>query len=392
MSMAIELPALPLKYSLRIPRVKIHKPPLLILLPGMGYTEMDLLKRCAGFDERLLILSLASPHASTSPTYPWYNLERIGGSTFANSVQVEYSRQMVEILIPEAVKVFKSNPEQVYLVGFGQGAVIALGLLLTVPELVDGVAAVSGQVLPEMRAAMAHTDRLKDKRLLLIHGLQDQLFPIEVGRAAVSVLSALRLAVEYKEIDMDHIVTPASLDKVRNWLTYQLDQRGVIVAPDPSEVVAQISGVHLKVRDLDRSISFYNRFLGLRLVERVGRIYAFLSNTEAHFNVALQNVGSTADQPSEDAVGLYRVQFQVPDQISFARVFKKITTAGIPVSVIDHMVSWAMHFQDPDGNGLEIIWDTRHLPGKSDFWQGRDLLIDSEKILEVLKNFDQEAE
>src|SRR4030042_2013297 len=101
MSMAIDIPVLPLKYSLRIPRVRIRKPPLLILLPGMGYTEMDLLNRCAGFDERFLILSLVSPHASASPTYPWYNLERIGASTFANSVQVEYSRQMVELLIPE---------------------------------------------------------------------------------------------------------------------------------------------------------------------------------------------------------------------------------------------------------------------------------------------------
>lgn len=390
--MPIEIPALPLNYSLRIPRVKIRKPPLLILLPGMGYTDMDLLKRCAGLDERFLILSLVSPNASASPIYPWYNLERIGASTFANSVQVEYSRQMVELLIPEAVKVFKANAEQVYLAGFGQGAVIALGLILTAPELVDGVAAVSGQVLPEMRAAMAHPDRLKDKHLLLIHGLQDQLFPISVGRAAFSILTAMRLTVEYKEYDMDHIVTPASLDKVRIWLTNQLDQHGVIVAPDPSEVAAHISGVHLKVRDLERSITFYNRFLGLRLVERVGRTYAFLSNTEAHYNVALQNMGLNAAQPPEEAVGLYRVQFQVPDQVSFARVYKKVTAAGIPVSVVDHMVSWAVHFQDPDGNGLEIIWDTRRLPGKSDLWQGRDLPLDSEKILEVLRHIDQEDE
>jgi predicted esterase/catechol 2,3-dioxygenase-like lactoylglutathione lyase family enzyme len=390
--MAIEIPALPLKYCLRIPRVKMRKPPLLILLPGMGYTNIDLLKRCAGLDERMLILSLVSPHIGASVTYPWYNLERIGSSSFANSVQVEYSRQLVEIFIPEAVKAFKANAEQVYVTGIGQGAVIALALLLTAPQLIDGVAAVSGQVLPEMRAAMANPDHLKDKHILIIHGLKDQVFPVALGRAAVSALTTMKLTVEYKEFDMDHILTPISFNKLSDWLTHQLDQHGVIIVPDPSEVAAQINGVHLKVRELERSISFYNRFLGLRLVERVGRTYAFLSNTDAHFNVALQNVGLDAPQPSEQSVGLYRVQFRVPDQISFARVYKRIVTAGLPVSIIDHLVNWSLHFEDPDGNGLEVFWDTRRLPGKSDLWQGRDLPLEGDTILEVLKHIDPEEE
>ena len=43
-----------------------------------------------------------------------------------------------------------------------------------------------------------------------------------------------------------------------------------------------IGHVHLKVRDLDRAIAFYTRFLNLRLVERVGDQYAFLSGGAVH--------------------------------------------------------------------------------------------------------------
>jgi catechol-2,3-dioxygenase len=43
-----------------------------------------------------------------------------------------------------------------------------------------------------------------------------------------------------------------------------------------------------------------------------------------------------------------------------------------------------MYFQDPDGNGIEIYWDTRKLPGRSHLWQGRDLPINPEKVLALL--------
>lgn len=38
------------------------------------------------------------------------------------------------------------------------------------------------------------------------------------------------------------------------------------------------------------------------------------------------------------------------------------------VSAVDHLISWALYFPDPDGNGLELYCDTR-ADGYS-FWQG----------------------
>ena len=41
----------------------------------------------------------------------------------------------------------------------------------------------------------------------------------------------------------------------------------------------KIGHAHLKVRDLQRSIDFYTRFLGLEVTEVVGNLYAFLTYT-----------------------------------------------------------------------------------------------------------------
>ena len=138
------------------------------------------------------------------------------------------------------------------------------------------------------------------------------------------------------------------------------------------------------MRELDRAIAFYARFLGLELIERTGKTYAFLSNTPAHHVIALQKVGGDASQPASEAAGLYSVSFEVPDQFAFAHLYQRLVDAGVRVSLTDHLISWGMYFQDPDGNGIEIYWDTRSLPGKSHLWQGRDLPLDPEKIKSLL--------
>jgi catechol 2,3-dioxygenase len=127
---------------------------------------------------------------------------------------------------------------------------------------------------------------------------------------------------------------------------------------------------HLKVRDLRQSISFYTRFFDLRVTEHVGEQYVFLSGGALHHELALQQLGPGATEPDQRAVGLYHIAFEVPDKRSFALAWRELNAAGIRVSAVDHRISWAMYFDDPDGNGLEIYCDTRHLPGGTELWHG----------------------
>ncbi len=142
----------------------------------------------------------------------------------------------------------------------------------------------------------------------------------------------------------------------------------------------KIGHAHLKIRDLERAISFYEEFLGLEVVERVGDSYAFLTSGEMHHEIALQNAGPDAPAPPPHGTGLYHVAFEVPDKRSLAEAYTKLTDAGVPVSAVDHVISWAIYFPDPDGNGLEVYWDTRDEPGGEELWGGRNLPIPEEKL------------
>ena len=146
----------------------------------------------------------------------------------------------------------------------------------------------------------------------------------------------------------------------------------------------KIGHAHLKVRDLQRSIDFYTRFLGLDVTEVVGNHYAFLTAGTYHHEIALQNVGSDAPQPPARGTGLYHVAFEVPDKRSFALAYHTLYEAGIPVVAVDHYISWAMYFDDPDGNGLEIYWDTRTQPGGRQLWYGDNAPLYDETILALL--------
>lgn len=132
----------------------------------------------------------------------------------------------------------------------------------------------------------------------------------------------------------------------------------------------RLGHVHFKVRDLNRSVPFYTRILGLRLTEWVGR-YAFLSTGVEHHSVALEEVGAWSVNPSRRAVGVAHVAFQVPDRATFAAMRKKLAAANLPFISRNNGISWAIRFKDPDGNEIEIYVDRRRSPGGTNLWGGR---------------------
>jgi catechol 2,3-dioxygenase len=146
----------------------------------------------------------------------------------------------------------------------------------------------------------------------------------------------------------------------------------------------RIGHVHLKVRDLDRALSFYTRHFSLRVVERIGNHYAFLTGGDMHHEIALQNVGGNAPSAPAQGVGLYHVAFEVADARSFALAYRQLQGDGVPVALVDHLISWAMYFNDPDGNGLEIYWDTRAQPNGKNAWQGQNAPLYPEQLEAVL--------
>jgi len=142
----------------------------------------------------------------------------------------------------------------------------------------------------------------------------------------------------------------------------------------------RIGHVHLKIRNLNRSISFYQNYLGLKVTEQLGEGMAFLSGTDRHHEIALQQLGARAATPGRFDVGLYHVAFEVPDRETFMGIYNKLREDGIAVHPIDHRISWALYFSDPDGNGIEVYLDTRGMEDGAELWEGKDRFLDHDRL------------
>lgn len=70
------------------------------------------------------------------------------------------------------------------------------------------------------------------------------------------------------------------------------------------------------------------------------------------------------------------------NQIALA--YKALAEAGIAVAPVDHLISWAMYFDDPDGNGLEIYVDTRREAHGRELWHGENPALEVKTVLSVL--------
>lgn len=146
---------------------------------------------------------------------------------------------------------------------------------------------------------------------------------------------------------------------------------------DDRKVHARIGHVRFSVRDLDRAIRFYSGIMNMRLVERVDDEFAFLSGSDSHHDVALQQAQVDSPAPPSQATGVDHVAFEVRGKAEFARAFKAATDAGLEVKAIDNGISWSLYFADPEGNRLELYCDNRSRPGGRALWsrQARDLSL-----------------
>ena len=120
-----------------------------------------------------------------------------------------------------------------------------------------------------------------------------------------------------------------------------------------------IGHVHLKVADLDRALAFYHGVLGFEVMQRMGDQAAFLSAGGYHHHIGLNTWQSRGGgPPAPGTTGLFHVAIRYPDRATLADALRRLVDAGVPLDgAADHGVSEALYLRDPDGNGVELMWD-----------------------------------
>lgn len=197
---------------------------MLLLLHGVGSHEGDLFSMAPALDERFFVVSARAPITLMPSAYAWFHVEFTPTGPVINPQDAEQSRLKLLDFIDELVTAYQLDPQQIYLMGFSQGAIMSLSLALTRPEKLAGVVAMSGRILPQVLPVQAKPEALEDLPIFVVHGTRDQRLPIAYGRNSRDTLLKLPVALTYREYPMGHEVSAESFQDVRGWLKEQLDQ------------------------------------------------------------------------------------------------------------------------------------------------------------------------
>jgi catechol 2,3-dioxygenase len=134
----------------------------------------------------------------------------------------------------------------------------------------------------------------------------------------------------------------------------------------------QLGPVRLQVADLERSIGYYERVLGLRATERDETSATLAAQGDEIPLVELEELHGATPVPKRGRLGLYHFALLLPDRASLGRFVAHLRTLGEYAGSADHMVSEALYLTDPDGLGIEVYADR---PRSSWRMQGRALAM-----------------
>lgn len=205
-----------LHYLIKEPKTTSATRKAIILLHGVGGNEKDLFALADYLPQDFYVISARAPFVMGSERYAWYQVDFSTGKPVYNQQQEKESRQIIKDFITQIKQ--KYDLKEVYLGGFSQGAIMSYSIGLTDPDSVQGIIALSGRLLEEIKPFAAQKDELKKLKVFIAHGKQDRTLDVTYAREAKNYLLQSGAELTYSEYEAGHQITPEILKALHKWL------------------------------------------------------------------------------------------------------------------------------------------------------------------------------
>lgn len=213
---------LPLSY-LEQTQSDARNQPLVIFLHGFGSNEEDLFGIKDALPSTWTYLSARAPMPVDPQGYRWFTKTPGDGDYNGETADLQRSAALIEDFVGKATAKYHTHSDRVFLVGFSQGAIMSYEVGLRKPALVRGIAALSGSVLPVLKAELKPSESLGKLAIFIGHGTLDQALPYASATQANEVLVGLGLTPEFHGYSgMPHTVSETEVQDLKAWLENSL--------------------------------------------------------------------------------------------------------------------------------------------------------------------------
>jgi catechol-2,3-dioxygenase len=123
--------------------------------------------------------------------------------------------------------------------------------------------------------------------------------------------------------------------------------------------IQRLNHAVLYVRDVERSVAFYQEALGFKVVTSFrGAAFLQASGSTNDHDLGLFEVGAQAGPSGagRTTVGLYHLAWEVDTLDELERISRKLSEMNALVGASDHSTTKALYAKDPDGLEFEVSW------------------------------------
>ncbi|WP_438824653.1 alpha/beta hydrolase [Bacillus sp. JJ1521] len=213
----------PFVYELRNPSTidSDKRFPALFLMHGMGSNEQDLLSLVKGLEETFYIFSIRGPLAQP-PGYAFFTIEGYGKP---HREVFDQSIAQLTNFLDYATENYPIDQENIYLLGFSQGAIVSMTLGFALGERIKGIVALSGYI-PGFVKEEYDIQPVENLSIFISHGEHDPVLPYQWGVESKEFFEKQGANVSFHSYPEGHSVSLQNYRDFMEWMTNDLKNGG----------------------------------------------------------------------------------------------------------------------------------------------------------------------
>mgnify|MGYP001826345888 CR=1 FL=1 len=194
--------------------------PTVLALHGWGASAHDLIGLAPVLHRgEALVLSPQGPVVVRMPGgpvgYGWYPFGEDGRGS---PEEIARASERVLGFLEAAQQRYPIDPRKIVLLGFSQGGALAFDLALSDSSRFAGLAGLSCWLPDRLASEIQPDSGHQSLPVLVVHGTEDPMVPVARARESRQRLTALGVALSYREYEMGHEICADALRDLVSWL------------------------------------------------------------------------------------------------------------------------------------------------------------------------------
>ena len=206
-----------LSFRQRLPQ-PVHPKACVVLLHGVGGSEMNLADLALGIDPDILVVLPRAPLQFALGQFGWFRVAFTANGPSIEENEAEQSRQTLIRFVEQLQSTYGIVSQNTVIAGFSQGGILSASVALSAPERVAAFAVLSGRILPELAPHMADKAHLANLRGFIGHGEYDSRLPVMWAQHSDQLLKELGVVHLTRLYPIDHGISATMQSDFLEWL------------------------------------------------------------------------------------------------------------------------------------------------------------------------------